>query len=223
MWASEIWGVDTRAADDYRRLGRSVNVMPYYADLTTFKRIGRKQFGDPPRFLYAGKLVERKGVDILIAAARSLLQRGAAFHLTVTGDGPLRNELSELRNTYPDNIEYLGFKEIEEMPEVFGRADVLLCPSRYDGWGMVVPEAMASGMPVIASSDTGAALEMVSPGVDGWIVHSGSVDALVTAIDGAIDSADSIPAMSEKARAAASGYDAEAGARHLDELLDGVL
>jgi len=55
-------------------------------------------------------------------------------------------------------------------------------PSRYDGWGLVVPEGLASGLPVIASDRMGAALEFVESGRNGWLVRAGDEEALLEAM-----------------------------------------
>jgi len=58
----------------------------------------------------------------------------------------------------------------------------LCVPSRYDGWGLVVPEGLASGLPVIASDRMGAALEFVESGRNGWLVRAGVGEALLAAM-----------------------------------------
>jgi glycosyltransferase involved in cell wall biosynthesis len=57
-------------------------------------------------------------------------------------------------------------------------ADVLCVPSRYDGWGLVVPEGLASGLPVIATDRMGAALEFVENGRNGWLIPAGDGSAV---------------------------------------------
>ena len=68
------------------------------------------------------------------------------------------------------------------MPAEYARADVLCVPSRYDGWGLVVPEGLASGLPVIATDRMGAALEFVETGRNGWLVEAGNEEALFCAM-----------------------------------------
>ena len=63
----------------------------------------------------------------------------------------------------------------------------MLCvPSRYDGWGMVVPEGLASGLPVIATDRMGAAFEFIETGRNGWLIPAGDADALFNAMREAV-------------------------------------
>jgi glycosyltransferase involved in cell wall biosynthesis len=59
------------------------------------------------------------------------------FVANFVGDGPFKKDVINLANKYPNCVKYLGFKEIDEIPSVMAENDVLICPSRYDGWGMV--------------------------------------------------------------------------------------
>ncbi len=69
-----------------------------------------------------------------------------------------------------ERVEFAGFKDWNELPGEYASADVLCVPSRYDGWGLVVPEGLASGLPVIATDRMGAALEFVETGRNGWLI-----------------------------------------------------
>ena len=81
-----------------------------------------------------------------------------------------------------DRVEFVGFKDWDELPEEYARADVLCVPSRYDGWGLVVPEGLASGLPVIATDRMGAALEFVENRRNGWLIRADDEEALFDAM-----------------------------------------
>ncbi len=81
-----------------------------------------------------------------------------------------------------ERVEFVGFRDWEQLPAEYACADVLCVPSRYDGWGLVVPEGLASGLPVIASDRMGAALEFVESGRNGWLVRAGDEEALLEAM-----------------------------------------
>jgi len=68
------------------------------------------------------------------------------------------------------------------LPAEYAAADVLCVPSRYDGWGLVVPEGLAAGLPVIATDRMGAALEFVESGKNGWLIRAGDEEALFEAM-----------------------------------------
>jgi glycosyltransferase involved in cell wall biosynthesis len=68
------------------------------------------------------------------------------------------------------------------LPGEYEAADVLCVPSRYDGWGLVVPEGLAAGLPVIATDRMGAALEFVRTGRNGWLIPAGDEEALLNAM-----------------------------------------
>jgi glycosyltransferase involved in cell wall biosynthesis len=73
----------------------------------------------------------------------------------------------------------LGFRNPEDIPPIFAAADVFVLPSRHDGWGVVVNEALGAGLPIIASDRTGAAHDLVQHGVNGFVTGAGDVEALV--------------------------------------------
>ncbi len=179
-----IWGIGQFAVDEYRReFGprRSYFNLPYFSDLERFAR-ARSQAGRERVFLFCGSLIERKGVDLMARAFVQLAAEVPGVRLRIAGDGELRQSLAQLLRPVSHRVEFLGFKDWSDLPELYASADVLCVPSRYDGWGLVVPEGLASGLPVIATERMGAALEFVQTGVNGWLIPAGDEMAIRAAM-----------------------------------------
>ncbi len=110
------------------------------------------------RFISAGQLVFRKGIDILIKACRSLPKSG--WCLDIYGDGPERQALERLatRLQLISRITFHGTVPSDVLKQRLAAADCAVVPSRFDGWGALVNEAMAVGTPIICTKRCGAAL-----------------------------------------------------------------
>jgi glycosyltransferase involved in cell wall biosynthesis len=145
-----------------RELGaRVVRVIPSGVDVP--ESVGDPD--EPPHILYAGRLSAEKGVLELVEAARGL-------PLVVAGDGPLREQVPGA----------LGFVPHDELLGLYGRAAVVACPSRREGFGVVCAEAMAHGRPVVASA-VGGLRDLVVDGETGLLVPPGDVAALRSALE----------------------------------------
>lgn len=119
--------------------------------------------------LSSGALIPRKGMDILIQAYHSLtkeIQQKCA--LVIIGDGPEKEKLVALAQNSP-YIFIEGFKEKHEIPYYFSIADIFVFASHYDGWGLVINEALAAGLPVISSGSVTAARDLIEPGTNGYV------------------------------------------------------
>jgi glycosyltransferase involved in cell wall biosynthesis len=136
----------------------------------------RERFGLPDRFwLYAGRLVDSKGIADLLAAHRAL---GAdATPLVVAGTGPLAREVAAAKN-----VVALGFVQPGDLVDVFALAEATIVPSLEEPWGVVVNEALAVGCAVLASDAVGAAEDLIVPGENGSIYPAGDRDALARAL-----------------------------------------
>src|SRR5262249_42056622 len=148
---------------------------------------------------------------VLVSAFSRLMADRIDAELHLLGAGPLEKELETRYDAFRDRVQIYGFKQWNELCTVYARADVLCVPSRYDGWGLVVPEGLAAGMPVISTDCTGAARELINS-QNGWILPAGNEDALYEALKSAAAlDADRRRMMSEHARRAAIRQDIEAG------------
>ena len=180
-----IWGIGKFAVDEYRReFGprRPYFNFPYFSDLARFGKAARSARGPERVFLFCGSLIDRKGVDLVARAFVQLASEFRDVRLKIAGDGALRESLAQILRPVNDQVEFTGFKNWNELPELYASGDVLCVPSRYDGWGLVVPEGLASGLPVIATDRMGAALEFVRTGVNGWLVPAGDESAILGAM-----------------------------------------
>jgi glycosyltransferase involved in cell wall biosynthesis len=149
-------------ADRTRALGaRDVRVIPSGVDIPP--DVGEE--ADPPEVLYAGRLSPEKGVLELVAAAQGL-------NLVVAGDGPLRDRVPGAR----------GFVPHHELQKLYGRAAVVVCPSRREGFGVACLEAMAHGRPVVATS-VGGLRDLVVDGETGIVVPPRDPSALRCALE----------------------------------------
>ncbi len=112
--------------------------------------------GSPVELLFVGQCIPRKGVDIALNAL-SRTQR-LNWRLTVMGDGVSRTDLETLaaRLGMSEKVRFLPFLPNQEALQILALSDLLVLPSRFDGWGAVVNEALMSGVPVISSDRCGA-------------------------------------------------------------------
>jgi glycosyltransferase involved in cell wall biosynthesis len=127
------------------------------------------------RLLFVGRFDRQKGIDILFDALREL---GDDAFAIIAGDS-LRVSLGAL----PKNARYAGWLTPAQLEAYYRSAEVVVMPSRWEGFGLVAVEAMRAGLPVIASS-VGGLTEIIEDGKTGVLVKPNDVAALVAALRG---------------------------------------
>ena len=125
-------------------------------------------------FLYAGRLDPEKGLDVLLRAFAR-----APGDLVLAGSG---SEEARLRALADGRVRFLGPLDRDQLPAVYAEADVFVLPSRSEPWGMVLNEAAAAGLPLVATEGAGAAHDLVEDGVNGFRVAVDDEEALATAL-----------------------------------------
>ena len=129
--------------------------------------------------VFVGQLIPEKGVDLLIEAVRRISARSdQRLFLKVAGEGHLRSALERLAaEVLPGQVEFLG--QVVDVPTLFRSADLAVFPSRWqEAFGFVVAEAMACGIPVIASDAGGIPEVMGHDGRAGLVFRNGDADDL---------------------------------------------
>jgi glycosyltransferase involved in cell wall biosynthesis len=128
------------------------------------------------------------------------------------GSGELRSQMETQFGPALSKVEWIGFQPWDKLPEFYAKADVFCFPSRYDGWGLALVEALASGLPVISTDQTGAALEFIKSKENGWLIAAGNEAALTQAMLSALEmSEDQRQEMSKKARNSVSKHSLKDG------------
>jgi len=132
------------------------------------------------RFIFVGELIDLKKVDSLIHAIAELKLN--TIELWIVGDGPEKKRLYSLANLLlPGKVRWFGVLPIKQIPNVMLQADCLVLPSRYDGWGAVVSEALMVGTPVICSHKCGSSTIVKASGV-GSIFYANKQESLVNSL-----------------------------------------
>lgn len=147
--------------------------------------------------LFVGRLVEVKGLHVLLEAMPILLARKPDIRLSVAGAGPMEAQLRRQasRLNISDNVNFLGMVHQSQLPELYRKATLAVLPfvvtktGVQEGFGLVVVEAMGCGCPVIAG-DLPAMHDSIIHGENGLLVPSGNPDALAEAILSALDDLD---------------------------------
>ncbi|MEY2855958.1 MAG: hypothetical protein RLZZ74_267 [Cyanobacteriota bacterium] len=135
------------------------------------------------RFVCVARLGEQKGHFVLLAAARQLALEGWQFKLSLVGDGPLRPQIEAMIVQYglQEYVELTGWLSNAAVRQQILAAQVMVLPSFAEGLPVVIMEALALGRPVISTYIAGIP-ELLENDVCGWLVPSGSVEALVSAM-----------------------------------------
>lgn len=145
----------------------------------------REAFHSPLRIVAVARLTEKKGLDVAIQASEILMKRGAAFHLTIIGNGDREAAMRAhiARVGMEQHVTMSGFKPQEAIREALNDADIFLLPSKtaadgdMEGIPVALMEAMAAGLPVVSTRHSGIP-ELIDNEVSGWLVPENDAQAL---------------------------------------------
>jgi teichuronic acid biosynthesis glycosyltransferase TuaC len=188
--AASVLGLD-RAA---------IRVIPDAYDDNRFEFVQRREHAGPVRLVCVGRLEKVKGHDVLIEALAELARGGRDVHLTVVGDGRERDRLQRLarERSVQALVGFAGALSGDALLAELQRADLYVQPSRREGFGVAVVEAMATGLPVVATRSGGP--EDILTTADGVLVAPDDAIALAEGLAETIDRIDEFDEASIAAR-----------------------
>lgn len=160
-----------------------VEVIPNGID--THRFAPRASYGPITTVLTVANLRAEKAHEVLLQAAATLLKRHSHLQFQIAGDGPRLAELRKLASALgvAERVAFLGHRE--DVPALLAHADAFVLPSRSEAFPNGVIEAMAAGLPVVASG-VGGLLDLIDPGRTGLLVPPDDAQALAEAIDGLV-------------------------------------
>ncbi len=197
-----VLAIGNAAIESYRRLGCPADLLfPFMYQLDRLPELTAVEKRDPNRpvrFLYVGRCTSTKGVDILLRAAAAL--GSDQWELDLVG-----MDQEELERFSPIGladlpVRALGKCSSEKVFDYLGAHDVAIVPSRYDGWGMAISEAIGAGIGVLGSSEVGAK-DLIPASGAGQMVAAGDVAELARAMRAVIDRPETAEMWKQKARA----------------------
>lgn len=200
--------VSDRAADvARRRIGGDFVVVPNGVDVERFEDAAPARLPfDGRRLLFVGRLHARKGFPVLVEAFQRLAADHDDLHLVVVGEGTAGGAVERLSAAARGRVVMLGAIANQELPPIHAACDVFVAPNTGgESFGVVLVEAMAAGLPVVASRIRGF-VEVVRDGVDGSLVAPGDASALAVAVDRVLRDADLAERLSTSGRERAKTF-----------------
>lgn len=196
---------------------KKISINPYGVDTQFFKPLKKEKIaGDPVRFVFVGLVDARKGIPFLLESWSKIVS--PAVELTLIG--PITSGIEKLINTYYPSVIVKGKLAFNELKEILPGYDVMIFPSFFEGFGLVIPEAMASGLPVITTSAT-CGPDIIEHGKEGFVIDPGDEDQIKKAIDYFITQPGNLYKMGEMARAKAEQFSWDAYGDKWDKILNG--
>ena len=160
-YVNKVFCIGEKAMIAYKPFSKKVVNLPYSINSTHYSNRTTKPLVKPLKCVFIGQFISRKGVPELLEAFAQINQDQAT--LTFFGSGELKAMIDRYVIKYP-NISNRGFINPNALKKLIKEFDLLIAPSQHDGWGIVVVEAMMSGLPVISTSNTGAFMEFFKHG-----------------------------------------------------------
>ena len=177
----------------------------------------------PLYFLFVGRLAPEKNVSTLLDAFGKYRDSGGAWHLVIAGDGPLNKALRAQADALirSGKVVFTGHKSVNGLPSLYAFAGCFVLPSLREPWGLVVNEAMASGLPVIVSSRCGCSDDLVENEANGFIIDPSNVFDLTAALERMARLSEKERAkMAKKSQTIIAGYSTERWASEVARIVN---
>jgi len=147
--------------------------------ITCLKPVGLREKVD--EIVFAGTVEYRKGCDMLVPLFKRLSASHPSWSFTVVGDGPLRVPLQKVFSECVANVRFVGYQP--NIEEYLAQAKLFVFPSRREGWGLVLVEAMANGCVPVAFDSFAAVRDIITDGINGVVVPAFDLEAMAHKIE----------------------------------------
>lgn len=176
-------------------------------------------------FLFVGQFIQRKGIDKLLKCLDHLatVYKNENWTFTVVGEGPLKEDLLKTISCLKSSkIRYLGLiKDELKLMSIYKSADVLFIPSKFDGWGAVVNEAISCGLSIISSKTVYASKFLVEEKINGFTFDYENEKEMVQAIDNYFSSGNNIEIMKKESFRIFQEWNPYVAAKKIFDLIKG--
>lgn len=174
-----LWLPSTDYEEGYASLLNKNKIYFFYGydciDNDHFKFNGERKF-DTQTIICVARLVPIKNIENLLRAWRSIEESDDNYKLIIIGDGPLVDELKEVKKSLQiKRVDFLGAMDNEKVLEYLHKADALVLPSFAESWGLVVNEAMAAGLPLLLSNKVNAANTLLKERINGFSFNPSNI------------------------------------------------
>jgi glycosyltransferase involved in cell wall biosynthesis len=167
-------------------------------------------------FIYAGRLIPRKGLEQLLEVWVEFERQSHSGTLLITGGGPLEKTLQEMvAQSGIKRVYFAGPIHYDDMALHYAAADIFIIPTLEDNWSLVVPEAMACGLPILCSRYNGCWPELVKEGVNGWVFDPLDPSDILRVLNAAKDAEPRLGEMGEHSREIVAAHSPEQAARSI--------
>ena len=202
-WADRIFVASTftkQTLDLYPGKLSDIIVLPYGFPPVNLQREYVPVKGRKIKILFVGGLSQRKGISYLFEAVRSLEK---AVDLTIVGNGAI-NQCPALKKAL-EKVHYIPSLPHDEILDLMATQDLLIFPSLFEGFGLVITEAMSQGTPVITTERT-CGPDIITNGQNGWIVPAGTAEPIKEIVEQLITHPDRLQRVGQAARKTALAY-----------------
>jgi glycosyltransferase involved in cell wall biosynthesis len=156
-----IFAIGRYATNFYKKFNSNVYNVPYSINLEK-----KTKNYKTPNFLFVGQMINRKGIHSLLDSITKTNANECTF--TFVGTGSLVKNIKKIMKL-KKNVFYYNFKNKNKLNKIYNKCNILILPSIYDGWGVVIIEAMSRAMAVISNNNVGAANEYIKHNINGRI------------------------------------------------------
>lgn len=216
-----IFAISSKAACQFKKAGfRSGDLYPFgYFVPTSSHSVKMVEHPDRDvlRLVFIGALISRKGIDFIKELAALCFKKRVPISIDVYGPGKQESLLN-----FSPNLNYRGVIAFGNSSEVMQNYDLLIVPSKFDGWGVVVNEALQSGLPILVSKNTGASTLVTQSGA-GIVFDSNNACELIDSIEALIKDRTIISAWKERALAYSSKITPEIAASYMLKSINSTL
>lgn len=217
--AAGALSISSLAARFYKSLNvRDNQIYPFGYFRTALRSDGLGNLRNDNRIeiIFVGQFIPRKGIDLLLKALQPLFKQYSNLFLALVGGGESLDSVQEQAAALgiTDRVIFEGVMASDKIQARVVVADILILPSRWDGWGLVVNEALSVGVPVLVSDRCGAA-DLIRNGVNGYIFRSEDVSDLRNCLSDFLKRRDDWPNFRANAAVTGKSISVEAAAPYL--------
>jgi|TARA_B110000037_G_scaffold29719_1_gene35590 glycosyltransferase involved in cell wall biosynthesis len=171
---------------DHNIKNKKIVIVPYTVDNNFFKKKKKFKKNQKLTYIFAAKLIKKKGANILLEAVNILNRNQKFYHnseFLIIGDGYMKNSLQsyvKLKNL--KNVKFIPFQNQNKLSKTYQKSDVFIIPSLYEPWGLTVNEAMAAENAIISSNAVASSYDLISNNVNGFRFKNGDSKDLANKI-----------------------------------------